>query len=51
VGPVNQLPLYAKRNGAILVEVNPEPTTMFNKIMDYSIQGSATEILPCLLQL
>ena len=51
VGPVNQLPIYAKRNGAILVEVNPEPTTIFNEIMDYSIQGSATEILPCLLQL
>jgi NAD-dependent deacetylase len=51
VGPVNQLPLYAKRNGAILVEVNPEPTTVFNEIMDYSIQGSATEILPQLLQL
>lgn len=51
VGPVNQLPLYAKRNGAILVEVNPEPTAIFNGIMDYSIQGSATEILPQLLQL
>ena len=51
VGPVNQLPIYAKRNGAILVEVNPEPTAFFNEIMDYSIQGSATEILPCLLQL
>jgi len=51
VGPVNQLPIYAKRNGAILVEVNPEPTTIFNEMMDYSIQGSATEILPCLLQL
>ena len=50
VGPVNQLPLYAKRNGAILIEVNPEPT-IFNKIMNYSIQGSATEILPQLLQL
>ena len=50
VGPVNQLPLYAKRNGAILIEVNPEPTR-FNGIMDYSIEGSATEILPQLLQL
>ena len=50
VGPVNQLPLYAKRNGAILIEVNPEPT-IFNKIMNYSVQGSATEILPQLLHL
>jgi NAD-dependent deacetylase len=51
VGPVNQLPLYAKKNGAILVEVNPEPITIFNEIIDYSIQGTATEILPQILQL
>ncbi len=50
VGPVNQLPLYAKKNDAILIEVNPEPT-IFNKIMNYSVQGSATEILPQLLHL
>jgi NAD-dependent deacetylase len=50
VGPVNQLPLYAKRNGAILIEVNPEPT-IFNKIMNYSLQGSATEMLPQLLEM
>jgi len=51
VGPVNQLPLYAKRNGAVLVEGNPEPTAIFNEIMDYSLQGSATEILPQLLEM
>lgn len=50
VGPVNQLPLYAKRNGAILIEVNPEPT-IFTQIMDYSVQGSATEMLPQLLEI
>ena len=51
VGPVNQLPLYAKRNGSILIEVNPEPTTIFTELIDYSIQGSATEILPQLLEI
>jgi NAD-dependent deacetylase len=50
VGPVNQLPLYAKRNGAILIEVNPEPT-IFTQIMDYSVHGSATEMLPQLLEI
>jgi NAD-dependent deacetylase len=50
VGPVNQLPLYAKRNGAILIEVNYEPT-IFTEIMDYSVQGSATEMLPQLLEI
>jgi NAD-dependent deacetylase len=51
VGPVNQLPLYAKRNGSILIEVNPEPATIFTELMDYSIQGSATEVLPQLLEI
>jgi NAD-dependent deacetylase len=50
VGPVNQLPLYAKRNGTILIEVNPEPT-VFTEIMDYYVQGSATEVLPQLLEI
>ena len=50
VGPVNQLPFYAKRNGAILIEVNPEPT-IFTQIMDYSVQGSATEMLPQSLEI
>jgi NAD-dependent deacetylase len=50
VRPVNQLPLYAKRNGSILIEVNPE-STIFTELMDYSIQGSATEILPQLLEI
>jgi NAD-dependent deacetylase len=49
VGPVNQLPLYAKRNGAILIEVNPEPT-IFTELIDYSVQGSASEMLPQLLE-
>ena len=50
VGPVNQLPLYAKRNESILIEVNPEPS-IFSELMDYSIQGSATEVLPQLLKI
>ena len=50
VGPVNQLPLYAKRNGSILIEINPEPA-IFTELMDYSIQGTATEILPQLLKI
>ncbi len=50
VGPVNQLPLYAKRNEAIVIEVNPEPS-IFSELMDYSIQSSATEVLPQLLKI
>jgi NAD-dependent deacetylase len=48
VGPVNTLPIYAKENGAILVEINPEPS-VFNNIMDFSFRGKAGEILPKIL--
>ncbi len=39
-----------KEMGLILIEVNPEPT-IFTEIMDYSVQGSATEMLPQLLEI
>jgi NAD-dependent deacetylase len=48
VGPVNTLPILAKENGAILVEINPEPS-VFNNIMDFSFRGKAGEILPKIL--
>jgi len=50
VGPVNTLPLNAKRNGATLVEINPEPT-IFNNLMDFSFRGKATEMLPQILSM
>lgn len=50
VGPVNTLPLNAKRNGATLIEMNPEPT-IFNNLMDFSLRGKATETLPKILSM
>jgi len=45
VSPANTLPIYAKQNGATLIEVNPEKTVMSND-MDLSIQTTSVEALP-----
>jgi len=42
VSPANTLPVYAKQNGAILIEVNPEKTVMSND-MALSIQATSVE--------
>ncbi len=48
VSPANLLPVYAKQNGATLIEVNPEETLM-SENMDLSIRSSAANALPKLL--
>ena len=50
VSPANTLPVYAKQNGAILIEVNPEKTVMSND-MDLSIQATSAEVLPKMLSI
>ncbi|MCA9622640.1 MAG: NAD-dependent deacylase [Myxococcales bacterium] len=44
VYPAAELPLVAKRAGATLVEINPEPTPL-SDIYDHCLRGSATEML------
>lgn len=48
VSPANTLPLYAKQNGAMLIEVNPDKTIMSND-MDYSLRTTSAKGLPQLL--
>lgn len=48
VSPANMLPNYAMDNGAFLVEINPEPTWL-SRIMDVSIRGNASNVLPQIL--
>jgi NAD-dependent deacetylase len=48
VSPANMLPVYAKQNGAVIVEVNPEETPM-SKNMDLSIRSTSAKALPELL--
>ena len=48
VSPANTLPLYAKKNGAMLIEVNPDKTIMSDD-MDYSLRTTSAKGLPKLL--
>jgi len=50
VSPANTLPVYAKQNGAILIEVNPEKTVMSND-MDLSIQATSANALPRIISI
>jgi len=45
VSPANMLPLYAKQNDAVLIEINPEDTEMSSE-MDLTIRGTSANILP-----
>lgn len=50
VSPANTLPLYAKRNNAILIEINPEDTIM-SVDMDLTIRGTSSNIIPKLTEI
>jgi NAD-dependent deacetylase len=45
VSPANTLPIYAKQNNAILIEINPEETIMSSD-MDFSIRSTSVMALP-----
>ena len=45
VSPANLLPVYAKQNGATMIEVNIEQTPMSSS-MDISLRASAAQALP-----
>lgn len=49
VYPAASLPLLAKRKGAFLVEINPEPTPLTDAADEF-LQGKSGEILPALFQ-
>jgi NAD-dependent deacetylase len=46
---VASFPLIAKQAGAMVVEVNKDPTPL-SSLADASFQGKAGEILPALLE-
>ncbi|MDE1766072.1 MAG: NAD-dependent deacylase [Thaumarchaeota archaeon] len=50
VSPANLLPVYAKQNGAAVIEINPEETPM-SADTDISIRSSAAKALPELLSI
>ena len=50
VSPANTLPIYAKQNNAILIEINPENTEMSEE-MNLIIRNTSVESLPKLVSL
>jgi len=48
VSPANTLPMHAKQNGALRIEINPEKTMMSGE-MDVSIRETSSAVLPELL--
>ncbi|MGA0295789.1 MAG: SIR2 family NAD-dependent protein deacylase [Nitrosopumilaceae archaeon] len=50
VSPANTLPIYAKQNNAILIEINPDETIMSSD-MDLSIRSTSAIALPELLSI
>lgn len=49
VQPAAALPLRARESGAVVVEINPEPTPL-SEIADFVLNGPAGEVLPALLE-
>ena len=50
VSPANTLPIYAKQNNAILIEVNPDETIMTSD-MDFSLRSTSATTLPELVSI
>lgn len=50
VSPANTLPVFAKQNGATLIEINPEKTIM-SEDMDLSLRKTSAVALPHLISL
>ncbi len=48
--PASTIPHIAKRNGATIIEVNPEGSSYQSAITDILLKGKAGEILPALLK-
>jgi len=50
VSPANTLPIYAKQNNALLIEINPEDT-MMSADMDLSLKTTSANALPHLVSI
>jgi NAD-dependent deacetylase len=50
VYPAASIPITAKESGAIVIEINMEPTPLTDQISDYLISGSAGEIIPAIVE-
>lgn len=48
VAPASQMPLIAKRSGAVIIEVNVEETGLTRSVTDIFLRGEAGTVLPML---
>lgn len=46
VMPASYLPFTAKNHGALIVEINPETTSLTRRLTDYYLRSSASQVLP-----
>lgn len=51
VYPAAQIPLFAKRNKAAVIEINTEETSFTRSVTDFFLKGKTEEILPQLIDL
>ena len=49
VQPAASMPVIAKQNGAVIIEINPEPTPLTAHISDLPLMGGAGSIMPRLV--
>jgi len=50
VYPAASIPVTAKETGALVIEINMEPTSLTDEVSDYLICGSAGEIIPAIVE-
>ncbi|MGQ9646378.1 MAG: NAD-dependent protein deacylase [Thermodesulfobacteriota bacterium] len=50
VYPAASIPVTAKERGAIVIEINMEPTPLTDRISDYFICGAAGKIVPAIVE-
>jgi NAD-dependent deacetylase len=50
VYPAASMPEFAKRSGAIIIEINPETTPLTQGVSDYYIKGNAGEVMPSIVK-
>ena len=50
VQPAATMPLIAKDNGAVIIEINPEPTPLTSRISTLTLLGGAGSIMPRLIE-
>jgi len=49
VQPAAMIPVIAKQSGALIIEINPQPTPLSECTSDYILKGTAGKVLTSLV--